>query len=269
MSENEVVQRTCEGGVCQIVINRQPQLNALNTAVLTRLTEIVADLDAGAAKPDGYRECRVVTVSGAGQKAFVAGADIKVMQSADEVKLREFIALGQNLMRNIERLPLPVIAVVDGFAIGGGLELALACDLVIASSTSKLGQAEVNLGLIPGFGGTQRLALRTGIGAAKRLIFTGDTISADEAYRLGLVDWLVEPDEMQATVASVCQTLMAKGPLAIAGAKRVMHDSFGAVIDEGLHREVEAFVEVVATADGQEGLSAFVEKRRADFKGAR
>lgn len=267
MFNSEVVEVAVTDHVARIIITREKALNALNTQVLTDLSAILEQLYESAVGNTPYEKCRVVTISGQGEKAFVAGADIKLMQDGSGEQVREFIKLGQSVMRKIEELPLPVIAAVDGFAIGGGMELALACDLIVATDRSKLGQAEVNLGIIPGFGGTQRLLRRAGHGAAKRLILTGETIGAQEAYRLGIVDWLVSPTELTEQVDQVCKTLKSKGPLAIAASKRAMLNAYEMAASEALEAEVEEFLGTHASADGREGLVAFVEKRAAQFKG--
>lgn len=262
MTSGNVVLCQQENGVATITINRPESLNALNEEVLRSLS---AQLDELAAK--SFASLRAVVLRGAGEKAFVAGADIKLMQQASVSELRSFIALGQSVMRQIEMSKVPVVAAVDGFAIGGGLELALACDIIVASTKAKLGQAEVNLGLIPGFGGTQRLALRAGLGSARRLILTGETIAAEEAFRLGVVDYLVEPEKFDATLAEVVATLCSKSPFALAAAKRATEELFASPKRGGLTAEVEEFVQLFHYEDTKEGLLAFLEKRKPQFRG--
>lgn len=264
---SELVQKKIENGVARIVIQREESLNALNREVLDAVREEVESLSSPESSADRYADVRVIVISSAGEKAFVAGADIKVMREADADRIRDFIEAGQAAMRAIECAPFPVIAEVSGFALGGGLELALACDLIVASETAKLGQPEVNLGLIPGFGGTQRLTARVGAGVAKRLILTGETISAEEAHRLSLIEWLVPQDELGKKAEEIASLLATKSPLALAASKRAIDAFFSKSRDEALKGEVEEFLGVVMSADAQEGLGAFVEKRKPTFKG--
>ena len=248
-------------------MQREASRNALSGEVLSALSEAVQTLQPLTQGPTAYSECRAVVLRGAGEKAFVAGADIREMQRATREDLARFIWLGQRVMREIELLPLPVIAAVHGFAIGGGLELALAADLIVASTAAKLGQAEVNLGLIPGFGGTQRLAARTGAGTAKRLVLTGETIAAEEGFRLGVVDYLVPVEHFEAEVSRVLKLLTEKSPLAIAAGKRAVERFFSQDKLAGLTVEVEEFLHLFESGDAREGLSAFLEKRPAQFPG--
>lgn len=256
MSVAELVTVTTAGHVATVEINRPDALNALNDTVLEQLSAALSRIP---------NESRVLLVRGAGGKAFVAGADIKVMR---EGGAEAFIALGQRVMCEVEALPQTVIAVIDGFALGGGLELALSCDLIVVTERAKLGQPEVKLGIIPGFGGTQRLMRRCGLGAAKRLIFTGETISGEEAYRLGIAEYLFQSAELSAKLEALTREISERGPLAIAAAKRAMQFSFGAGAELALRNEVEEFLGTLGTADGKEGLDAFVAKRKAEFRGA-
>ena len=270
MTQHSAVQFLRSGNAAEIVIDREQNLNALNSEVLTNLSSILEGLTRALTdrSPDSmYSGTRVVTVRGAGEKAFVAGADIKFMHSASNEDLRRFIELGEHVMRQIELVPIPVIAFVDGFAIGGGMELALACDVILATERARFGQAEVNLGIIPGFGGTQRLIRRSGVGTAKRLIFSGETISAEEAYRLRIVDILVSSASASVERDRLVATYLSRGPLAIAAAKRAIEagESGGKVL--GLEVEREEFVRVFQTQDAAEGLRAFSEKRQPQFKG--
>ncbi len=266
MNDSEVVELKISGFRADILIKRETALNALNLEVLGGLQLAINKLNTTLkTSPEGAP--RVVTISGSGEKAFVAGADIKLMHGKSANEVREFITLGQQVMNQLEALPLPVIAVVDGFAIGGGLELALSCDLIVVSERAKLGQAEVNLGIIPGFGGTQRLFRRVGAGMAKRLIFTAENITGEEAYRIGLADYFVTQAELETRVNAICELISQKGPLAVAAAKRAIQFGYEPAAGAGLKNEVEEFIKTFSTVDGNEGLSAFVEKRKPQFIG--
>jgi enoyl-CoA hydratase len=242
-----------DGGVCVVTIDRQDALNALNVETLTelrdRLREVAAD-----------ESVRAVVLTGAGEKAFVAGADIKYMSGLGPDDAKGWGALGHEAGRLLETMPKPTIAAINGFALGGGCELALACDIRYASSRAKLGQPEINLGIVPGWGGTQRLARVCGIGVAKELIFSGRTVDADEALRIGLVNALADPVLDKAL--ETARELAAKSPVALALAKRLVNMSPGA-----LDAEADAFGELFASEDAREGLTAFVEKRAANFVG--
>jgi len=246
------------GVIAQLTIERRQALNALNHEVLTTLAGHLQALSKDAA-------LRVVVICGAGEKAFVAGADIASMANLDARGIAEYVELGQRTMRAIELLRVPVIARVQGFALGGGLELALACDHIIASTSAKFGQPEVNLGVIPGFGGTQRLIHRCGIGAARRLVFGGEIIAAEEAYRLGLVDKLVDAAELDNAVRLFAENIASKAPLAVAGAKAVMREALDSQLLPGLKLEIAEFEELFGSADRREGMQAFIEKRAAKF----
>lgn len=267
VSENHSVTLEYRNGVGEILIRREASLNALDADVLQRILDHLYTLSQNSRGPEAYQRCRVVIIRGEGEKAFAAGADIKLMAQASRRELFNFISLGQHVMREIELLPLPVIAVLNGFAIGGGLELALACDFIVATDRAKLGQAEVNLGLIPGFGGTQRLIHRVGIGAAKRLTFTGEIISAEDAFRMGLCDWFVKSTELEGTLSQICSTLATRGPLAISAAKRSIERTVEQAKLSGLSKEIEEFISLFETKDTHEGLQAFIEKRKANFLG--
>ncbi|RMG44330.1 MAG: crotonase [Candidatus Dadabacteria bacterium] len=243
-----------------IVINRPKALNALNVDVLQGL---ILALE----KVQKQESLRVITITGAGTKAFVAGADIAWMADLGPRAIADYVELGQRAMRAIERARVPVVAVVNGYALGGGLELAMACDVIIASDKAKLGQPEVKLGIIPGFGGTQRLVQRTGIGTARRLIYSGEMIEAEEALRLGLVDKVVSAEELQEGATAFCNEIINKAPLAVQQAKRLLRESSEQFLLSGLQREVETFLDLFQTADREEGMQAFMEKREAKFTG--
>ncbi len=203
---------------------------------------------------------RAVVVTGAGERAFVAGADIKYMRGLGAHEAREWGALGHETARLLEEMPKPTLAAVNGFALGGGCELALACDLRYASSRARLGQPEIDLGIVPGWGGTQRLARVCGLGVAKELIFTGRQVEAAEALRLGLINAVADPVLEHAL--QVARALAAKSPLALAVAKRLLNLSPGA-----LEREAAEFGDLFASEDAREGLAAFAEKRAPRFRG--
>jgi enoyl-CoA hydratase len=250
-----------DGAVVVVTISRPESLNALSPGVLLGL-ELAFD------QLEQRKGVRVVIIRGSGGKAFVAGADIKVMASLEPSDLRGYLERGQRVMRRIERFAAPVIAAVTGFALGGGMELALACDLIASTETSRFGQPEVNLGLIPGFGGTQRLAHRGGWGTARRLIYTGEIIMAAEAHRLGLVDFVWSTDDFDVRLRELAGTIAAKAPTAVAESKRVMRETRESWELAGLQREVEAFAGLMTSSDCREGFSAFLEKRSPQFKGA-
>lgn len=256
--EEETVKVTQDGAIVELVINRPKSLNALNADVLQG---IVLALN----KVAKNSEARVLIITGAGEKAFVAGADIHGMSQLGPRPIADYVELGQRAMRAIETLNIPVIAAVNGYALGGGLELALACDIIVASKQAKLGQPEVNLGIIPGFGGTQRLIHRCGLGTARRLVFTGELIAAEEAQRLGLVDMLCEPAEVMTSARSMAQLIASKAPLAVQGAKKVMRSSQDHSLVAGLRTEVDMFLELFATVDREEGMQAFMQKREPRF----
>jgi enoyl-CoA hydratase len=247
-------------GVAVVTIDRQDALNALDLPTLTELRDRLRELadDEGA---------RVVVLTGAGEKAFAAGADIKYMSGLDVSEAKKWGALGHEAGRLLETMPKPTIAAINGFALGGGCELALACDLRYASRSAKLGQPEINLGIIPGWGGTQRLARATTLGYAKELIFTGRVVGAEEAERHGLVNSVFEPGDLIAKTMEVASLLASKSPLALAAAKAECNRAFQGEHDANLQAEAERFGELFDTEDAKEGMTAFVEKREPSFVG--
>jgi enoyl-CoA hydratase len=233
-------------------------MNALDRPTLEELRDRLVEL-----RDDS--EARVVVLTGAGGKAFVAGADIKYMSGLGVEEAKEWGGLGHSCGQLLETMPKPTIAAINGFALGGGCELALACDLRYASSSSKLGQPEINLGIIPGWGGTQRLARVCGLGVAKDLIFTGRLVDAEEALRIGLVNGVHDPAIDKAR--EVADLLASKGPLALAAAKRALNHSLQGDHVENLEREADEFGGLFGSEDAKEGLTAFAEKREARFTG--
>jgi enoyl-CoA hydratase len=249
-----------EGAVATVTINRPKALNALNSHTVTELLEAATDLEV-------HPDVRVVILTGAGEKAFVAGADIAEMTEMRPREARNFAELGGALGDTIEGSSKPWIAAVNGFALGGGCELALACDFIYASKNASFGQPEVNLGVIPGFGGTQRMLRRIGIAKARELVYTGDRISAEDALRLGLVQAVFDPAELLAGARKTADKIAAKGPLAIAEAKRVMQTGQNMSLGDAVAAEASAFGSLFDTADQKEGMAAFIGKRPAKFEG--
>jgi enoyl-CoA hydratase len=247
-----------EGDLAIVTINRPAKLNALDREVLEQLLGAVEELtrDGGV---------RAVVLTGAGEKAFVAGADIASMRAMGTAQAKAFADLGHRLGDRIESAPFVVIAAVNGFALGGGCELAIACDLIYASEKAKFGQPEVNLGVIPGFGGTQRLVRRVGVGKARELVYTGDLIDAAEAHRIGLVEAVVPHGTVVEHAKAVAKKIASKGPLAIRQAKVVMRRG-DAGLPSANELEAQAFAMLFGTDDQKEGMAAFVEKRAATFK---
>jgi len=248
------------GAVRTIVVNRPDKLNALNRDTLNELT--IAFAQAG--QDDAVR---VVVLTGAGEKAFVAGADIAEMHGYAPIQAQAFSRTGQRLMSSIERLGKPVIARIQGFALGGGMELAMACHLRVASEKARFGQPEINLGLIPGFGGTQRLLRLAGRGAALELCLTGAVIHAQRAFELGLVTRLVAAEALDEAVNALADQLAAAAPLAAAGILDAVLQGGETALDQGLEFETQGFALAFSTEDMREGTAAFLEKRKAEFKG--
>lgn len=245
--------------ICVVKINNTETLNALNTAILVELGQAFDEIAADT-------EIDVVILTGEG-RAFVAGADIAEMSvmKADEGK--RFGKIGATVFRKIELLSKPVIAAVNGFALGGGCELAMACDIRIASTKAKFGQPEVSLGITPGFSGTQRLPRLVGLGKAKELIYTAAVIHADEAYRIGLVNKVVEPEELMNECLAMATVIASKAPLAVRYSKEAINRGIETDIETGNDIETALFGLCFATADQKEGMEAFLWKRKPEFKG--
>jgi enoyl-CoA hydratase len=215
----------------------------------------------------GREDAGVVLLTGAGEKAFVAGADITEMRRFTPVQALDFALSGQGILERIERLPQPVIGVINGFALGGGCELAMACDLLIAADTAKFGQPEVNLGIIPGYGGTQRLPRLVGRNLAKELVLTGEMITARRAYEIGLVNRVVPQADLMKTAREVAAVILSKGPIAVRTAKMAMNRGLDLDLSNACALEANAFAVGFSTADRVEGMTAFLEKRKAVFMG--
>ncbi len=243
-----------------LFINRPKALNALNAATLTELQDAIAKIAADA-------EIDVLIITGAGDKSFVAGADIAYMAPLNAADSRAFSMLGNQVFRSIELLEKPVIAAVNGFALGGGCELAMACDFRIASLRAKFGQPEVGLGITPGFGGTQRLPRLIGPGMAKQLLYTADVIDANEALRVGLVNQVVAAEDLMQTVKDIAKRIIAKGQIAVRYCKAAADSGMQTDIDRAIAFEADIFGLCFATDDQKEGMNAFVEKRPANFTG--
>ncbi len=248
------------GAAALVTLNRPKVLNALNVAT-------VRELDAAIAELARHKEVRAILLTGAGEKAFAAGADIQELALLPAVEGQELALRGQQVFDRIENCGKPVIACVNGFALGGGCELAMACTLRIASETAKFGQPEVKLGLIPGYGGSQRLPRLIGKGAALRLLLTGEIISADEALRLGLVEEVVAPDQLLARAEQIAQAIAAVAPVAVQKCMEAVHAGYDLPLRQALDLEASLFGLCCATEDKAEGTKAFLEKRAAVWKG--
>jgi len=246
--------------IARVTVNRPEKLNALNRATIDELhhafTECAKRAEVGA-----------VILTGAGSKAFIAGADIGELSRQTPVEGREYARHGQRLFSRIETLGKPVLAAINGYALGGGCEIALACTLRYASSTARLGQPEVNLGLIPGYGGTQRLSRLVGRGKAQELILTGDMIDAAEGLRIGLINQVFAPDDLLPKTEAAAATILSRGPLAIRYAMEAIHRGLEMPLEEGLDYEATLFSVLCSSEDMKEGTLAFLEKRKAKFLG--
>jgi len=248
------------GAVAVLTINRPKALNALNADTLSELSTVLDELgrDSGV---------KVVILTGSGEKAFVAGADISQMKDFNSMDGRRFAQLGQATFRKLELLPQPVIAAINGFALGGGCELAMACDIRLASETAKFGQPEVTLGLTAGFAGTQRLPRLVGNGLASEILFTGDIIDAQEAYRIGLVNHVYPLDALREEALKLANRIAGRAPAAVQLSKSAIQRGSNMDIDSGQAYEAEVFALTFSTQDQKEGCTAFLERRKPDFKG--
>jgi len=245
-------------GIAIITIHRPAALNALNCELMDELICVFHEVESS-------EDVKAVILTGEG-KAFVAGADIAEMHGLSAIGGKAMMWKGHVLMNLIESVEKPVIAAVNGFALGGGCELAMACDIRVASEKAKFGQPEVNLGIIPGFGGTQRLSRLVGKGMAKYLIMTAEIISADEAYRIGLVEKTAPPEELLETAEKIAKTIMGKAPIAIASAKTTINTGLNLDMPTASRFELESFTAPFSSEDKKEGMGAFLEKRPPEFK---
>ncbi|HDP94729.1 MAG TPA: enoyl-CoA hydratase [Candidatus Aminicenantes bacterium] len=248
-----------EESVVKVTINRPRVLNALNNDVLVELESFFQHQQSN-------QSIRCVLLTGAGEKAFVAGADIRELAAMNQAAGSAHAKRSQRLMQTIQDSPFAVIAAINGFALGGGCELAMACDIRLAATSARLGQPEINLGLIPGFGGTQRLARLVGRGKAMRLILTGAMVSATEALRIGLVDEIHPPEELLPAAMSLAKEIASKSRTAVRFAKTAIHRGLDATLANGCRIEAECFGLACATADKAEGIAAFLEKRPPRFQ---
>jgi enoyl-CoA hydratase len=257
-SENLIVER--EGGVAVVTVNRPKLLNALNSQTLDELRRTMLAFQRDA-------DVRAVVITGAGEKAFMAGADINELAVLTPVDGRSYALRGQHVLNLIEHLGKPVIAAINGYAVGGGCELAMACTLRIAADTARLGQPEINLGIIPGYGGSQRLARLVGSGRALELLLTGDQIPAAEALRIGLVNRVVPAAELMSEVRALASKLASKAPVAVRYILDAVSRGMQMSLGEAQALEASLFGLVASTDDMREGTSAFLQKRQPEFKG--
>lgn len=250
-----------EAGIAMITFNRPKALNALNAALLdefsSALDEIAAD-----------ENIRVLVLTGAGDKSFVAGADINELAKFNSLTAKNFSRKGHSIIARLQELPIAVIAAVNGFALGGGTEIAIACDFIYASENAKFGQPEINLGLIPGFGGTQRLPRLIGSNLTKELVFTGKMISAADAEKIGLANKVVAQDQLMEEVLKTAREIASKGKASLRAAKQAINYGMNTDLATGIHIEIDAFGLCYGSSDSKEGTSAFLEKRKAAFKGS-
>jgi len=248
-------------GLATITVNRPKSLNALNGEVLQELRTILEKISEN-------ENIRVLIFTGTGEKAFVAGADISELAEFNALQGKQFAANGHDIMTRIQNLPIPVIAAVNGFALGGGLELALACDFIYASETAKFGLPEITLGIIPGFGGTQRLPRILGKNLAKEMIFTGKTISAEEGREMGFVNKVLPSASLMEEAQKTAAAIAAKGKVSLNAAKQAVNRGMDVDLATGCAIETDAFALCLVSEDAREGTNAFLEKRKPDFKGS-
>ncbi len=252
----EFVTYEVENQIGIITINRPKALNALNSAVLDDLEEALNGVD--------LDTVRVLILTGAGEKSFVAGADIGEMSNLTKAEGEAFGKKGNDLFRRIETFPIPVIAAVNGFALGGGCEISMSCDIRICSDNAVFGQPEVGLGITPGFGGTQRLARIVGVGMAKQMIYSARNIKADEAYRIGLVNAVYPQEELMPAAKKLAATIAKNAPIAVRNCKKAINDGLQTDMDQALVIEEKLFGDCFETYDQKEGMAAFLEKRKVE-----
>jgi len=260
MSYKQILFEHSEDGICLLTLNRPQKLNALNA-------DTVLELDDAFGLVEKTPEYKALIVTGAGEKAFVAGADINELAAQEPVQAQQLSSRGQRIFRRLETMGKPSIAAVNGFALGGGLELAMSCTLRIASPNARLGQPEVKLGIIAGYGGTQRLPRLVGRGRALELLLTGDPIDAAEAHRIGLVNHIVEQAELVPFARTLLKKMLANAPVALALTMQAVDAGLNMSLEDGLRFEAAAFGVSAATEDRREGTKAFLEKRAAQFTG--
>ena len=248
-------------GIATITFNRPKALNALNGAMLAELSQALDEIAAN-------EDIRVLILTGAGDKSFVAGADISELATFDSLKAKAFGRRGHDIINKLQQLPIAVIAAVNGFALGGGTEISIACDFIYASENAKFGQPEINLGVIPGFGGTQRLPRLIGANMAKELIYTGKMISAAEALQLGLANKVVPHASLMDEVMKTAGVIASKGKVSLREAKQAINKGMDVDLASGCGIEIDAFALCYASPDAKEGTSAFLDKRQAEFKGS-
>ncbi len=246
-------------GIAVITFNRPKALNALNAALLGELCQVLDDISAD-------EDIRVLILTGAGDKSFVAGADITEIAECNPLQAKLFARKGQSAIGRLQDLSIPVMAAVNGFALGGGSEMALACDFIYASENAMFGLPEITLGIIPGFGGTQRLPRLIGMNRAKEMIFTGKMISAEEAFKLGMVNKVTSPEALMEQARKTAAAMAAKGKVSLRAAKQVINAGVNVDLATGCALEVDAFALCMASEDAREGTTAFLEKRKAEFK---
>jgi len=257
---DELVLLEVQDGIATVTINRPKALNALNTDLLLKLRDVLLECN-------GRDDVRVVVLTGAGEKSFVAGADIAAMKEMGPRQALAFAELGQSVFGMIEHMQKAVIAAVNGFALGGGCELAISCDIILASEKARFGTPEINLGVFPGFGGTQRLTRLLGKARAKEVIFSGEMFDATRALAIGLINRICPPEELMSEARLLAQTIMTKGPVAVALAKQSIEAGYDLELERGLLIERTLFAQCFDTEDQKEGMAAFLEKRPPGFKG--
>jgi enoyl-CoA hydratase len=249
-----------EEGIATVTFNRPEVLNALNAESLKEFSQALDEIA-------DDEDIRVLILTGAGEKSFVAGADIKEFPTFTVLRAKMYSEMGHSLIDKLQELPIPVIAAVNGFALGGGCEIALSCDFIYASENAVFGQPEINLGIIPGFGGTQRLPRLVGINMAKEIIFTGKIIPADEANKMGLVNKVCSQEQLMDEVINTAKAIVSKGKVSMRAAKQAINNGMNVDLKTGCRIETEAFALCLSSPDAKEGAYAFIEKREAKFTG--